>query len=84
MSKFLCHVIQQRNKKAKKSLETDKQRTSNIKEAGTIGKRLFPCLIASDSTRDPRYLGPRPQDKVIPRCCQNIVQDFLPRVFESN
>ena len=34
----------QRNKEAKKSSETDKQRTLNIKEAGTIGKRLFPCL----------------------------------------
>ena len=35
---------QQRNKEAKKSSETDKQRTLNIKEAGTIGKRLFPCF----------------------------------------
>ena len=32
---------QQRNKEAKKSSETDTQRTSNIKEAGTIGKRFF-------------------------------------------
>ena len=39
---------QQRNKVAKKSSETDKQRTSNIKEAGTIGKRLFPCFFTSD------------------------------------
>ena len=44
VGKNLSHAIQQRNKEAKKSLETDKQRTSNIKEAGTIGKRLFPCL----------------------------------------
>ena len=43
VSKFLSHVSQQRNKEAKKSWETDKQRTSNIKEAGIIGKRLFPC-----------------------------------------
>ena len=33
-----------RNKEAKKSSETDKQRTLNIKEAGAIGKRLFPCF----------------------------------------
>ena len=37
---------QTRNKEAKKSSETDKQRTSNITEAGTIGKRLFPCYKA--------------------------------------
>ena len=41
VGKNLSHAIQQRNKEAKKSLETDKQRTSNIKEAGTIGKRFF-------------------------------------------
>ena len=44
VSKFLSHVSQQINKEAKKSLETDKQKTSSIKEAGTIGKRLFPCF----------------------------------------
>ena len=27
---------------SRETLETDKQRTSNIKEAGTIGNRLFP------------------------------------------
>ena len=30
-----------RDKEAKESYETDKQRTSNIKEAGIIGKRFF-------------------------------------------
>ena len=51
MSKFLSHdeiSSQQRNKEAKKSSETDKQRTLNIKEAGTIGKRLFPCSFRVD------------------------------------
>ena len=32
------------SRETKKSSETDKQRTLNIKEAGTIGKRLFPCF----------------------------------------
>ena len=45
VSKFLSLVSQQRNKEAKKSSETDKQITSKIKEAGTIGKRLFPCSM---------------------------------------
>ena len=47
LSKFSSYdktFSQQRNKEAKKSSETDKQRTLNIKEAGTVGKRLFPCF----------------------------------------
>ena len=54
VSKFSSHdktLSQQRNKVAKKSSETDKQRTSNIKEAGTIGKRLFPCCNLLDERK---------------------------------
>ena len=55
VSKFSSHdktFSQQRNKEAKKSSETDKQRTSNIKEAGTIGKRLFPCLLNTSCLKE--------------------------------
>ena len=58
--KFSSHdekFSQQRNKEAKKSLETDKQRTLNIKEAGTIGKRLFPCFRKNGPPR------PRPLER---------------------
>ena len=41
VNKIVSHVSQQRNKEAKKSSETDKQRTSNITEAGTIEKASF-------------------------------------------
>ena len=34
-----------RDKEAKESYETDKQRTSNNKEAGIIGKRFFLVVI---------------------------------------
>ena len=38
-----------RDKEAKESYETDKQRTSNIKEAGIIGKRFFLVFKKEDT-----------------------------------
>ena len=43
-NEYKWHLIS-RDKKAKESKEADKQRTSNIKEAGTIGKRFFLVCI---------------------------------------
>ena len=42
-----------RDKEAKESYETDKQRMSNIKEAGIIGKRFFLVLDGNSFSVEP-------------------------------
>ena len=44
-NEYKWHIIS-RDRKAKESKEADTQRTSNLKEVGTIGKRFFLVYLA--------------------------------------